>query len=33
VVGKMLPSDTEKIETGKRLVQRALDVDAVLDSL
>lgn len=33
VVGKMLPSDTEKIETGKRLVKRAIDLDAVLEAL
>lgn len=33
VVGKMLPSDIEKIETGQRLVKRAIDLDAVLGAL
>ena len=33
VVGKMLPSDSEKIETGERLVKRAIDVDALLEVL
>ncbi|MFO8082633.1 MAG: AAA family ATPase [Armatimonadota bacterium] len=33
VVGKMLPSDTEKIETGKRLVKQAIDLDAVMEAL
>ncbi len=33
VVGKMLPSDTEKIETGQRLVKGAIDFDSVLEAL
>lgn len=33
VVGKMLPGDSEKIETGQRLVKRAIDVDALLEVL
>ncbi len=33
VVGKMLPSDTEKIKTGQRVVKRAVDLDAVLEAL
>ena len=33
VVGKLLPGDTEKIETGQRLVKRAIDVDALLEEL
>ncbi|NLO05375.1 MAG: AAA family ATPase [candidate division WS1 bacterium] len=33
VVGKMLPSDREKVETGQRLVKQAIDLDAVLEAL
>ena len=33
VVGKILPSDTEKVEKGQWLVKRAMDLDAVLEAL
>ncbi|MEA3403961.1 MAG: AAA family ATPase [Armatimonadota bacterium] len=33
VVGKMMPSDTEKIDTGQRLVRDAVDIDALLHAL
>ncbi|MGD9498227.1 MAG: phosphotransacetylase family protein [Armatimonadota bacterium] len=33
VVGKILPSDTEKIETGQRLVRDTVDIDALVELL
>lgn len=33
VVGKILPNDTEKIETGQRLVRENLDIDALVEAL